>query len=129
MHVDLKFITAEDLRDRVEDGAVLWQRNDSVDQVLAASAAQWPQPDPQWIEDRFWVWVHYTAVKIARGELFEALGALSAVRSAAIAPLAVRGRTPKPSGVRRQLETLAPELVPEFSETVAAVTATTACGP
>ncbi|GAB2652577.1 hypothetical protein [Kribbella swartbergensis] len=120
VHVDLKFVTAEDLRERVEDGVVLWQRDESVDQVLAESAAQWPQPDPQWIEDRFWVWVHYTAVKIGRGELFDALGALAQIRSAAIAPLAIHGRTPKPSGVRR-LETLVPELVPEFSETVATV--------
>ena len=120
VHVDLKFVKAEDLRERVEDGAVLWQRDDSVDQVLAESAAQWPQPDPQWIEDRFWVWVHYTAVKIARGELFEALDALGLIRAAAIAPLAVHGRTPKPSGVRR-LEMLAPELVPELSDTVATV--------
>jgi predicted nucleotidyltransferase len=118
VHLDLKFVTAEDLRERVEDGVVLWQRDDSIDQVLAESAARWPQPDGQWIEDRLWVWVHYTAVKIARGELFEAVEALGAIRSAAIAPLAVHGRTPKPSGVRR-LETLAPELVPQLRETVA----------
>lgn len=119
-HVDLKFVTADDLRDRVEDGVVLWQRDDTVDQVLAESKAEWPQPDPQWIEDRFWAWVHYTAVKIDRGELFEALEALGAIRSAAIAPLAVHGRTPKPSGVRR-LETLAPELLPDLRSTVATV--------
>jgi predicted nucleotidyltransferase len=118
VHVDLKFVTAEDLRDRVEDGVVLWQRDDTVAEVLADSEAEWPQPDPQWIEDRFWVWVHYTAVKIARGELFEAVDALGAIRSISIAPLATYGRTRKPSRVRR-LETLAPELVAEFRLTVA----------
>lgn len=64
------------------------------------------------------MWVHYTAVKIARGELFEAVDALGMIRSAAIAPLATIGRTARPSGVRR-LETLAPELVPELRATVA----------
>ena len=117
-HVDLKFVTPDDLRDRVEDGVVLWQRDDSVDRAYGTSQPSWPEVDPQWIEDRFWVWVHYTAVKIARGELFEALEALGAIRSATIAPLATLGRTAKPSGVRR-LETLAPELVPELRATVA----------
>ncbi|MEV5967993.1 hypothetical protein AB0L70_39875 [Kribbella sp. NPDC051952] len=119
-HVDLKFVTPEQLHDRVEDGVVLWQRDDSVDRAYAESAASYPQPDPQWIEDRFWVWVHYVAVKIARGELFEAIDSLGAIRSISIAPLATYGRTSKPSGVRR-LETLAPELLSEFRETVATV--------
>ena len=116
--MDLKFVTPDDLRNRVEDGVVLWQRDGTVDRVYSTSQPSWPQVDPQWIEDRLWVWAHYTAVKIARGELFEAVEALGAIRSVAIAPLATLGRTSKPSGVRR-LETLAPELVPEFRATVA----------
>jgi predicted nucleotidyltransferase len=118
VHVDLKFVTPDGYRTRVEDGLVLWQREDTVDKVLADSEAQWPQPDAQWIEDRFWVWVHYVAVKIGRGELFEAIDALGMIRAAAIAPLAGIGRTSRPAGVRR-LETLAPELVPSLRETVA----------
>jgi predicted nucleotidyltransferase len=124
VHVDLKFVTAEDLRERVEDGVLLWQRDNSTDStdtigaVLASSKAHWPQRDPQWIEDRFWGWIHYVAVKIARGELFEAIDGLGALRGLALAPLAVMGRTAKPSGVRR-LEMLAPELVPQLRATVA----------
>ncbi|RZT28256.1 streptomycin adenylyltransferase [Kribbella sp. VKM Ac-2569] len=117
-HVDLKFVTPEDLRERVEDGVVLWQREDVVEAAYTEAVAHWPQPDPQWIEDRFWVWVHYIAVKIARGELFEAIDGLVMLRAAAIAPLAGIGRTTRPAGVRR-LETLAPELVPALRETVA----------
>lgn len=122
VHVDLKFVTPDGLRTRVEDGVVLWQRDDTVDRVRTDSDAAWPQPDPQWIEDRFWVWVHYAAVKIARGELFEAIETLGALRSVSIAPLATLGRTQRPAGVRR-LETLAPELVPQLRETVAAADA------
>jgi predicted nucleotidyltransferase len=118
VHVDLKFVTPDGLRHRVEDGVVLWQRGDVVDRVYADSVAQWPQADPQWIEDRFWVWVHYIAVKIGRGELFEAIEAIGALRSVSIAPLAVLGRTERPAGVRR-LETLAPELVPQLRATLA----------
>ncbi|MEV4263245.1 nucleotidyltransferase domain-containing protein [Kribbella sp. NPDC049584] len=118
VHVDLKFVTPDGFRTRVENGLVLWQRDNTLDGVLAESAPSWPQPDAQWIEDRIWVWVHYTAVKIARGELFEAIEALDMIRGAAIAPLAGIGRTTRPAGVRR-LETLAPELVPALRETVA----------
>ncbi|WP_350278548.1 hypothetical protein [Kribbella sp. HUAS MG21] len=118
VHVDLKFVTPDGLRKRVEDGVMLWQRGDVVDRAYADSTASWPQADPQWIEDRFWVWVHYIAVKIDRGELFEAIEGLGALRSVSIAPLAVIGRTTRPAGVRR-LETLVPELVPELRATVA----------
>lgn len=117
IHVDLKFVTPDGWRTRVEDGIVLWQRDDTVDRVRQESRAAWPQVDAQWIEDRFWVWVHYVAVKIQRGEIFEAIDGLGMMRSAAIAPLAGIGRTTRPAGVRR-LETLAPELVPELRETV-----------
>ena len=116
-HVDLKFIGLGDLDHRVEDGLVLWQRDDAVDAAMLRADAVWPAPDPQWIEDRFWVWVHYVTVKIARGELLEAVDAMTMIRSSALAPLASAGRTEKPAGVRR-LETLAPEHVDALRATV-----------
>ena len=70
------------LDDRVEDGGVLWERDGAVQTALAAHRRVWPQPDLQWIEDRFWVWVHYMATKIGRGELFECLSALAFCASA-----------------------------------------------
>lgn len=118
-HVDLKFVGLSDLDDRVEDGTVLWQRDALLTEALkGASPATWPRPDPQWIEDRFWTWVHYVATKIGRGELFEAVSGLDGIRRMALAPLATAGRTDKPSGVRR-LEALAPEHLAAFAATVA----------
>src|SRR4051794_26139827 len=58
-HVDLKFIPLAHVAGRVEDGVVLWDRAGEVAAAIAASTAIWPAPDPQWIEDRFWIWVHY----------------------------------------------------------------------
>jgi len=55
VHVDLKFVAERDLDRRVEDGLILWQRDGALDAALRRAAAAWPQPDPQWIEDRFWV--------------------------------------------------------------------------
>jgi hypothetical protein len=65
--------------------------------------------------------VHYVTAKIARGELFEAVDGLTAMRSLALAPLATAGRTDKPAGVRR-LEQLAPEHLEAFSATVPVAT-------
>ena len=80
LHVDVKFVRDRDLDDRVEDGLIVWQRDGVLDAALGRADAAWPEPDPQWIEDRFWVWVHYAATKIGRGELFECLDMLSVVR-------------------------------------------------
>lgn len=107
IHVDLKVVGLEDLSERVEDGRVTWERDGAVSAACAASPALWPPVDPQWIEDRFWTWVHYLATKIGRGELLEAIDGLALLRSAALGPLiAVRDGRPA-SGVRR-LEQLAP---------------------
>lgn len=63
--------------------------------------------DPQWVEDRFWVWVHYAATKLGRGELFEVLDFLAFLRGAALGPLAALQAGASPRGVRR-LERVAP---------------------
>jgi hypothetical protein len=118
LHVDLKFVADRDLDDRVEDGLVLWQRDGAVEAALRRAEAVWPRPpDPQWIEDRFWVWVHYGAAKVGRGELFECLDVLAAFRGMVFGPLIALGRGQRAAGVRR-LERLAPDLVPALAATV-----------
>src|SRR6188768_3572420 len=54
LHVDLKFVTLEDLAERVEDPAVIWQRDARVERALAVGVAEYPSPDPRWLERRFW---------------------------------------------------------------------------
>jgi hypothetical protein len=46
---------------------ILWQRDGALDVALRRAAAAWPRTDPQWIEDRIWVWLHYGAAKLGRG--------------------------------------------------------------
>ena len=72
----------------------------------------------QWIEDRSWVWVHYLAVKIGRGELFEALDGLAFLRGTALGPLLAVEHGARPQGVRR-IERIVPEAVPALGRTVA----------
>ena len=85
---------------------------------MAASPAVWPRPDPQWIEDRFWIWVHYVAVKIGRGELFEAADGYAFLRGVVLGPLLAVERGVRPQGVRR-IEQVAPDAMPALERTVA----------
>jgi predicted nucleotidyltransferase len=106
LHVDLKFISLDDAVQRVEDPLILWERDGQLSAVLSRSAATYPTPDLQWIEDRFWVWVHYGAAKIGRGELLEAHDALAFLRERVLGPLALLVQGARPMGVRK-VETLA----------------------
>jgi len=119
LHVDLKFVSLDDVATRVEDPVILWQRDGRLSSALAHGKAEYPARSPQWIEDRFWMWVHYAATKIARGELFEAIDFLSFLRGTVLGPLALARAGAQPSGVRK-IETLAPSFAVELQRTVAA---------
>ena len=117
VHVDLKVVHVADLAERVEDGVIAWERDGAVSAAYAASAAAWPPVDPQWIEDRFWVWVHYIATKIGRGELLEAVDALAMLRGLALGPL-VALRDGRPAAGVRRLEQLAPQDARRLAATI-----------
>ncbi len=108
LHVDLKFVTLPDAAQRVEDPAVLWERDGRLSAVLTGGRAAFPKPDSQWLDDRFWTWVHYTAGKIARGETFEVLDAIAFLRGRVLGPLALERAGARPSGVRK-IEQAAPD--------------------
>lgn len=118
MHVDLKFLRADELAARIEDPVVLWEREKIVSQRLRMTDANPQALDTQWLEDRFWIWVHYAATKLGRGELFEVLEFLTFLRGEVLAPLALHLRGLSPRGVRH-FEQLAPDLVPVFASLVA----------
>ena len=126
LHVDLKFVRLPDVADRVEDPAVLWERDGRVTEALRAGVARFPAPDRQWIEDRFWIWIHYGAGKVGRGELFEAQDMLAFLRGRVLGPLALEEAGARPSGVRR-LETSAPARAREMEATLAAAHTPPAC--
>lgn len=119
LHVDLKFVPLPDAARRVDECAVLFDRDGRLGAALASAAPQYPAPDLQWMEDRFWTWVHYLAGKIARGELFETLDGLGFVRARVLGPLALAERGAQPNGVRR-IEASAPDRVEALRATVAA---------
>lgn len=118
LHVDLKFVTLQDLSQRIENPVVLWERASALTAALGTARPHYPIPDPQWIEDRFWVWLHYGTDRLARGELFEVLDLLSWLRARVLGPLALMRHGKLPQGVRR-LEQNAPEDLAEMKSTVA----------
>ena len=119
IHVDLKFTSLTEVADRVENPVVLWQRGACMSTAMQGTEPEYPAPDLQWIEDRFWVWVHYGAGKIGRGEIFEAQDLLAFLRLRVLGPLALADSDARPCGVRR-LESDAPRYVPELCRTIAA---------
>ena len=118
LHVDLKFMSTEELAHRVEDPQILWDRRGAVRSAMAVARAVYPQPRLQWIEDRFWVWAHYIAVKIDRGELFEAIDGLGFVRARVLGPLVLAEAGEQPNGVRR-VEQSAPRRAAPLRSTLA----------
>jgi len=118
LHVDLKFVALEDAARRVDENVVLLDRAGRLARALRASPAAYPAPQPQWIEDRFWTWVHYLAGKLARGELFEVLDGLGLLRARVFGPLLLERRGAQPNGVRR-LEASAPDAALRLRSVVA----------
>jgi hypothetical protein len=117
LHVDLKFVRLSDLGDRVDDPSVVWERDGRMSAAITAVPANPPSLDLQWIEDRFWVWIHYTATKLGRGELYDAIAAIGFLREVVLGPLACHLAGVTPRGVRH-LETIAPEAALALRATV-----------
>ena len=119
LHVDLKFVSLDEIVHRVEDPIILWERNNCISEALKLSQAKFPTPSSQWIEDRFWVWIHYGATKIGRGEIFETIEFISTLRQTVIGPLLLMRNGKLPRGVRK-IEFDAPDSIALLKETVPA---------
>ncbi|WP_406091629.1 nucleotidyltransferase domain-containing protein [Streptomyces sp. NBC_01013] len=117
LHVDFKFVRAADFAERVEESDILWDRDGGLADVLAEHPPTSPSPDLQWIEDRFWIWVHYGATKLGRGELLEVIGFLSYLRETVLGPLAAVRVGAAPRGVRH-LESIAPDEAGDLQATL-----------
>lgn len=101
LHVDFKFVSIDNISHRIENPTILYEHNNCLSDAFIKEAAVFPTPDLQWIEDRFWVWIHYVATKIARGELFEVIDFLSFLRQVVISPLLQMKNGKLPRGVRK----------------------------
>ena len=119
LHVDIKFITADELKTRVENPVLLFDRTGHLQQIIDSTSYQFPQPDHQWIEDRFWTWVHYALLKIGRGEYMEAHDFLAFLRMVVFGPLLHIKNNNLPKGVRKVETTIAAEDFNQLQQTLA----------
>lgn len=101
LHVDIKFLTLQEFSNRIENPVILFERDDLLTAIIRSTDAKWPEPNFQWIEDRFWTWVHYACMKIGRGELMEAYDFLSFLRQTVFSPLMQVKNNKKVRGLRR----------------------------
>lgn len=118
LHVDLKYVSLDEFRVRVEDPVVVWERDGKVSEVMAATETHFPELDLQWIEDRIWTWFHYGATKLGRGELFEFIDMSTHLRSVVFGPMIRLRNGTLPRGVRR-IETEPDSYLEELVSTVA----------
>lgn len=101
LHVDIKFVTTDEFAYRVETPVILVDKNDQLKKILASTSHQYPYPNYQWIEDRFWTWIHYALLKVGRGEYMEAHDFLAFLRMTVLGPLMHIKNGGLPRGVRK----------------------------
>lgn len=101
LHVDIKFLTIEQFRYRVEDPVVLHDPSGVLAKTIEEHPGTYPRPDPQWLEDRFWTWIHYAAGKLRRGEMMTAYTTIGFLLERVVIPLAMDRAGHRSMGARR----------------------------
>jgi predicted nucleotidyltransferase len=101
LHVDIKFLTLEEFAKRIETPVILMDTSNQLQKTIEESKASFPYPDYQWIEDRFWIWIHYALLKIGRGEYVEAFDFFGFLRMTVFGPLLHIKNDNLPRGVRK----------------------------
>jgi len=120
LHVDIKFLTTEELHPRIENPVILFDRNGRLQKAITSSTAKFPYPDYQWIEDRFWTWIHYVLLKTGRGEYIEAFDSFSILRGLILGPLLHIKNGNLPRGVRKAESQLSPSDLEHLKSTIPA---------
>lgn len=108
LHVDIKFLTIDEFNVRIENPTLLIDKDKQLEKIISQTVAKFPYPDYQWIEDRFWTWVHYALLKIGRGEYFEAYDFMAFLRTVVFGPLLHIKNDNLPRGVRKVETDLCP---------------------
>lgn len=116
LHVDLNFVPDSKFQTIVADHDSEELEHDFLFVPKAKTMSQTVRY--QWLEDRYWVWLHYVSTKIGRGELFESLDFLGFIRAQVLAPMGRDYYGIDGFGVRK-IEQLKPEFAMDLKETVA----------
>lgn len=120
LHVDIKFMTLSELDKGIEQPTILYDTKNRLREAFSNAKIQFPYPDYQWIEDRFWVWVHYLLLKVGRGEYMEANDFLAFLRMKVFGPLLHIKNGNLPRGVRKVETQLAEDDLGKLRSTIGA---------
>jgi hypothetical protein len=102
LHVDLKFVATNELGGFSDPPLVLWASDAAgLQRRLDALEIKPANRTAQWFEDRTWLWLHYSAAKLQRGEYFEALSGLDFFRDVVLGPMLRQIAGERPRGLRR----------------------------
>jgi GNAT superfamily N-acetyltransferase len=118
LHVDIKFVTLDEFHTRIETPVVLLDKDGQLEETIRNSQPHFPYPDFQWIEDRFWTWIHYALLKIGRGEYFEAFDFMGFLRMVVFGPLLHIKNDNLPRGVRKAETDLASDDLEKLKRTI-----------
>ncbi|MDR0861288.1 MAG: aminoglycoside 6-adenylyltransferase [Oscillospiraceae bacterium] len=118
IHVDFNFVAADDASGREDEPIILFEKNNILTEQYALKPPATPAANMQWCEDRFWIWVHYAATRIGRGDLFDAIESLAFLRTNVLGPLVQIKNGAVPNGVRN-IERDSPNDVPRLIATLA----------
>jgi len=110
LHVDLKFTTLDGFQSRVEDPAILFDPTGKLAETVRDFPGRYPPVDFQWAEDRIWIWIHYAAQKLRRGELLTAKQSADYILQRVIGPLILARAGAQPNQLRRLEQINPPEL-------------------
>lgn len=118
LHVDIKFVTTQEFEHRIENPIILLDKQELLKEIMEHTMPVYPYSDYQWLEDRFWTWVHYALLKIGRGEYMEAFDFFSYLRMTVLGPLFHIKNGNLPRGVRKVETQLSPDDFDNLFKTV-----------
>ena len=118
LHVDIKFVTLDEFHSRIETPTILIDKNGQLEKALKNSQANFRFPNYQWIEDRFWTWIHYVLLKIGRGEYLEAYDFFGFLRMTVFGPLLHMKNENRLHGVRKVEMKLKGEDLEKLKQTI-----------
>lgn len=101
LHVDIKFLTLNEFHGRMHEPVLLIDKDDQLRSALKDTTVSSSSLHYQWVEDRFWIWIHYVLQKIGRGEYMEAFDSFSDLRRMVLGPLFQMKNNRRPRGVRK----------------------------
>jgi hypothetical protein len=118
IHVDFEFVSADAASRRTEDPVILYEKDGALSAQYALAAPIEPTANIQWCEDRFWIWVHYAATRVGRGDLFDAIESLAFLRTNVLGPL-IQIKNGQPARGVRNIERDSPGDVSRLAATLA----------